>query len=92
MASGVDMVLLMRVLSVVISAVVVATSPGKSIRFPPTLSLVLCVSDFYGLISQTIFPYVTFQSCGTYDFGMKKIVFDTTTLLTTPCTSMSNLF
>ena len=77
LVSGVETVLLMSVLAVVVSAVGVVTSLGKSIKFPPTLSLVVWVSDIDGLVSHTIIPYVTFQSCVTCDFLMKKVVFDT---------------
>ena len=59
MVSGVEMVLLMRVLAVVVSSVVVLNSPGESIRLPPTVSLVQWVSYLCGLTSQTIIPYVT---------------------------------
>ena len=38
------------------SDVGVVTSPGKLIKFPPTMSLVRCVSAFYGIISATILP------------------------------------
>ena len=76
MASGVDMVLLMRVLAVLISAVGFVTSPGLSIIFPTSVSLVMWVSDFCNFISQDILPYTTFRSCGTCDFGMKNILFN----------------
>ena len=42
------------ILAVVRFAVGVLTSPGKLIIFPPTVSRVLCVSDFCGRISATI--------------------------------------
>ena len=61
--SVVDMVMSMRVLAVVISDVEVVTFPVHSIRFAPTVILVLCVSYFCGLISQNILPYFTFRSC-----------------------------
>ena len=46
MVSGVEIFLLMRVLSILIYAVVVVTSPGYSIIFTPKVSLVLWVLDF----------------------------------------------
>ena len=52
----VDNTLLKMSLAVMRSAVGVVTSPGKLIKFPPTVSLVRCVSAFYGLISATIIP------------------------------------
>ena len=81
--SYVEMVLLICVLAVVIYAVGFVTSPGWSIIFPPTVSLVMWVSDFCGLMPQTILPYFTFRYFWACDFGMKNIVFDTATLLTT---------
>ena len=90
MFSGVEMVILMRVLSVVIYAVGVITSTGYSIRLPPTLSIVLWVSDFCSFMSQIILPYVTFRYCGTCAFGMKKIIFDPENMLPTTCASLPN--
>ena len=40
LASGVEMVLLMRFLAIVISTVGFLNSPGQSIRFPLTVSLI----------------------------------------------------
>ena len=60
MASGVEMVLLVRVLVVFISSVVVLTSPGYSIKFPLAVSLVILVSALCYLMSHNILPYVTF--------------------------------
>ena len=60
LASGVDMVLLVSFLAVVISDVVVVTSPGQSTIFSPKVSLVMWVSDFFGLISHTVLLFVTF--------------------------------
>ena len=77
-------------LYIVISAVGVVTSPGYSIIIPQTVSLVLWVSSLCGLMSQNIITYIPFQFCGTCNFGMKKIIFDPTTLLPTPWKSMSN--
>ena len=57
------------------SAVGVVTSPGKLIKFPPTVSLVRCVLAFYGIISATIIPEVTVLTDGTLYLGMKKMVF-----------------
>ena len=56
----------------------------------PTVSLVLWISYFCGLMSHTILPYFTFRSCGICGFGMNKIAFDPENLLTTPCTSLTN--
>ena len=81
--SCVEMVLLICVLTVVVYAVGFVTSPGWSIIFPPTVSLVMWVSYFCGLIPQTILLYFTFRYFGACDFEMKKIVFETATLLTT---------
>ena len=39
-------------------------------------------------MSKTILPYVSFLSYGTYGFGINYIVFDPTTMLTTPCAIM----
>ena len=90
LASGVDMVMLKRVLAIVIYAVGVVTSPGYPIIFSLTVSTILWVSDFCGLMSQTILQYVTFQSCGSCDFGTNKIVFHPKTLLSTLCASLTN--
>ena len=84
------MVLLMRVIAVVISSVGVVTSAGWSIISPPTIFIVPWVSDLCGLMSQNIFPYVTFPCCGTCYFVVKKIVFDPETLFPTPCASILN--
>ena len=79
------MVIMMRFLAVVVSVVGVVSSTGQYIIFLTTVSLVLWVSDFLGLMSQTILTYVTFRSCGTCEFGIKNISFDTLTMLPTPC-------
>ena len=52
----VDNTVLKMSLDVMRSAVGVVTSPGKLIKFPPTVSLVRCVSAFCGLILATILP------------------------------------
>ena len=83
LASGVEMALLMRILYVAISDMGFVTSPGFSIIFLPAVSLVQLVSSFYGFKSQTILPYITFRYFRTFDFGMKKILFDAETLLPT---------
>ena len=80
----------MKFLSVVVSAVVVVTSPGQSIIFTPTVSLVMWVSDFCGLVSQIILQCITFRSCDICGFGMKNIVFDPETMLPKPCASLLN--
>ena len=61
-------------LDVVRSTVGVVTSPGKLIRFPPTVSWVRCVSDIFYLISATIIPEVTVLSSGTFYLGINKFV------------------
>ena len=58
-------------------AVGVVTSPVTLIKFTPTVSLVRCVSAFYGLISATSLPKVTVLPAGTSPLGMKKMVFVT---------------
>ena len=67
-------------------AVGAVTSPGKSIKFPSTVSLVRCVSEFWGIISATILPYVTVIPAGNLSLGTKKIVFVPDGILVpTPC-------
>ena len=58
-----------------ISDVGAVTSPGKLIKFPPTVSWARCVSSFYGRILATILPYITVLPVGTFPLGMKKMVF-----------------
>ena len=55
-SSFVDNTLLNMILSVMRDDVGVITSPGKLIKFPHTVSLVRCVSAFFGLISAKILP------------------------------------
>ena len=71
----VNRTLLKMGLSIVRSDVGVSTSPGKLIRFPPTLIRLICVSDFCGCISSTIIPYVTVLPAVIFSLGTKKIVF-----------------
>ena len=52
-AVGLEMVELRRHLMAVMLAVDVLLSPGNSIRFPPIVNLVLCVSFLWGRMSQT---------------------------------------
>ena len=52
----VDNTLLKMSLSVIKYAVGGETSPGKLIKFPPTVILVKCVSAFCGIILATILP------------------------------------
>ena len=52
----VDNTLLKMGLAVVRADVGVVTSPGKLIKFPPTLSQVQCVSSFCGFILAKILP------------------------------------
>ena len=70
---GVEMVLFVRVSDNFISDVGGVNSPGYSIIFTPTVSLVLWFTDLCGLMSQTILPCISFRHCGTCDFGMKNI-------------------
>ena len=84
----VDNTLLKMSLAIMRSAVGVVTSPGKLIKFPPTVSLVQCVSAFYGLILATILPYFTVLPAGTLSLGMNKMVFVPDVILVpTPCAS-----
>ena len=70
------------------SDVGVVTSPGKLIKFPPTASLVRCVSAFCGIILAKIIPYVTVLPAGTFNLVMKKMVFVPDGILVpTPCAS-----
>ena len=71
----VDNKLLKMSLAVMGSDVGVVTSPGKLIKFPPTVSWVQCVSAFCVCISATIIPSVTVLPARTSPLGMKKIVF-----------------
>ena len=52
----VDNTLLNMSLAVIRSSVGVVTSPGKLIKFTPTVIRVRCVSAFFGLISAKISP------------------------------------
>ena len=52
----VDNTLLKMNLAVMISVVCVVMSPWKLIKFPPTVSLVQCVSAFCGLLLAKILP------------------------------------
>ena len=52
----VERTMLTMSLAVVVYDVGVVTSPGNFIRFPPTVSLVQCVSDFCGCILAIIIP------------------------------------
>ena len=72
-AHFVDMTLLRCIFTVIMSTVGVLTSPGYSIRFPPTVSLVRFGSSFSGLYVQTVLPYVTclWRSSGISSFLMK---------------------
>ena len=83
-----DNTLLKMILEVMISDVGVVTSPGKVIKFPPTVSLVQCISAFCDIILATILPYVTYLPSGTLSLGMKKMVFVPDVILVpTPCAS-----
>ena len=68
------MVELMRHLMVVRSAVAVLLSPGYSMRLPPTVSRVRCVSALCWRILQTRRPYVGILSCETWRLGINPIV------------------
>ena len=56
LAPGVEMTLLNRHFAVVMVAVGVINRPGKSRRFPPTVSRVRWVLDLCSLMSQTRRP------------------------------------
>ena len=56
-----------------------------------TLNINLC-SVVYIFMWSDILPYVTFWSCGTCDFWMKKILFDPATLLYNLFESLPNSF
>ena len=71
----VEIMLFRRNFVVVTVAVRVLRTPEYSSKFPPTFSLVRCVSTLSGLMSHTIFPYMHFLVVnGTSCFGMKNIV------------------
>ena len=92
-ASFVDNTLLKMSFDVMRYVIGVVTSPGKLIKFPPTVSLVQCVSDFCVLISATIPPYVTVLPAGTLYLGIKKMVFvPDDILIPTPCADRSVSF
>ena len=87
-SSFVDYTLLKMILAVMRYVIGVVTSPGKLIKFPPTVSLVRCVSAFCGRISAAIIPYVTIISAGTLSLGIKKMVFVPDVIIVpTPCNS-----
>ena len=89
----VDNTLLKMSLAVMISDVGVVTSPGKLIKFPPTVSMVQCSSAFCGLILAKVLPYVTVLPDSTFPLGMKKMVFVPDNILVpTPCASRTILF
>ena len=60
MVLRVETMLFRRHFVVVTIAVGVLKTPEKSSKFPPTVILVRCVLNLYGLMSHTFFPYVTF--------------------------------
>ena len=76
LAHFVDMTLLNRILETSVSAVGVATSPGYSIRSPPTVNIVLFFYFFSGLTLQMNCPYVTsfLRLCGISFLLMNVIV------------------
>ena len=63
------------ILAVVRSDVGVVKSPGKSIKFPPTLIRVQFVSAFCGRIFTTIPPWVIVLPDGNFPLGIQKMVF-----------------
>ena len=66
----------------------VVTSPGKLVKFPPTVSRMRCVSAFCGRISSTILPYVTVLHAITFSLGIKNMEFvPDGILVTTRCAS-----
>ena len=73
--SFIDNTLLKMSLDIMRYAVGVVTSPEKLIEFPPTASMVRCVSDFCGRILATSLPYVTVLPDSPLNLGMKKMVF-----------------
>ena len=84
----VDNTLLKMRLGVMRSTVAVVKSPGNLIKFPPTVSLVRCVSAFCGSILATILPYVTVILAVTVSLGTNKMVFvPDGILVTTTCAS-----
>ena len=74
LAPGVETTLLKTHFAVVTDAVEALRFSVKSNKFPPTVNLVRSFSSFYGFISQTILPLVTFLSLGTLDFGINTTV------------------
>ena len=80
---GVDITLLKTHFAVVTDAVGALRFPVKSNKFPPTVNLVRSFYSFSGFTLQTIWPYVTFLSLGTWDFGMNMTVFSPLTHLIT---------
>ena len=84
----VDNTLLNMRVAVMIYSVGVVTSPGKLIKFPPTVSLVRYVSTFCGPFLAPIISYVTVIPAGTLSLGMKNMVFVPYGILVpTPCAS-----
>ena len=85
--------LLKMILAVIQSTVGFVTSPGKLIKFPPTVSSVRCVSAFCGCILTTIIPYVTVIPDLNSPLYIKKIIFVTAGILVlTPCASRTISF
>ena len=81
------------ILAVVRYAVGVVASPGKLIKFPPTVSQLLCVSAFCGRILATIIPKVTVLPAGTFALGINKMIFVPDGILVpTPCASWTISF
>ena len=75
-ASCVEITLLKSIFATSISAVGVATAPGKLILSPPTVSSVRLGSAFSGHIVHTNCPYVTSFICsvGTLCWNINSIV------------------
>ena len=85
------MTLLNRHLAVVTVSVGVLKRPGKSRRFPLTVSRVQRFLDLFSMMSQTRRPYSLFLPLGTTDSFSKKMVLVPSIQLPTPCASRPSL-
>ena len=74
LSPGVDTVLLNSILVVISTAHCVAVVPSNYSVYPPTMRQTRWVSVLCGLISATMWPYVTVLTFGNLPLGMNKIV------------------